>query len=249
MLRRHERFTGLAVRSAGRLQRLRDRSRSLQERWSLRKGHESGFWRDALMAPGAKEAFADRLDPNSTKADECMQRALDSLDQSEVAILDVGSGPLTSVPKAYPGKELTVTASDALADEYVEDMRRAGIEPPVPPVRCSGEELISKFGEDSFDLVFMANALDHTADPLLVLRNMIGVAKPNGIVALHHMSCEGERNGYFGIHMWNIDNQDGRFVIWNQTTKVDVAEHLGDGYEVDCWVGSDDQINALIRSA
>lgn len=243
-------MAGLAVRAAGRLQQLRDRSLSYGEKWTRRKGQEAGYWHDALKAPEARRRFADRLDPEAPLDDELLERVIGELGEvSSISILDVGSGPLTSVGKKLPGVELEVTACDALADEYLDTMAEVGITPPAPPVNCAGEELESTFGADSFDLVFMTNALDHTADPLLILRNMLTVARSRGAVVLRHMECEGERNEYFGIHLWNIEHRNGSFLVWNRSTRVDVADYLGSAYRVDCWVDDQERVNSVIRSA
>ncbi len=59
-----------------------------------------------------------RLDPNSVVTDDLVGRHLRWLASTEVSILDVGAGPLTIINKTFPGKTLTITATDPLADEY-----------------------------------------------------------------------------------------------------------------------------------
>jgi 2-polyprenyl-3-methyl-5-hydroxy-6-metoxy-1,4-benzoquinol methylase len=245
-LRKNETVTGAVVRAAGRLQSLRDGRLSYRERWSKRRTHESGYWTDSLAAPDARERFADRLDPNTVIAGKALTRAVEEVPREEISILDVGSGPLTSVGKTYPGKQIEVTAADALADEYVEALRKAKIEPLAPVVAVAGEDVASYFGSETFDVTYMSNALDHTADPILVLRNLVDVTKKDGRVALRHMKNEGERNSYFGIHLWNIECRDDRFVIWNRETTKDVATELGD-CEVECWTDGADDVEVLIR--
>jgi 2-polyprenyl-3-methyl-5-hydroxy-6-metoxy-1,4-benzoquinol methylase len=245
-LRKNEAVTRAMVRAAGRLQSLRDGRLSYRERWAKRRSHESGYWTDSLAAPDARERFADRLDPNTEISGTVLRRAVEEIPREAVSILDVGSGPLTSVGKAYPGKRIQVTAADALAEEYMTALRKANVEPLVPPVAVAGEDVASHFGAESFDVAFMANALDHTADPILVLDNLVEVTKRDGRVALRHMKNEGERNSYFGIHLWNIECRDGRFVIWNRETTHDVASVLA-GCEVECWSHGEDDIEVLIR--
>jgi 2-polyprenyl-3-methyl-5-hydroxy-6-metoxy-1,4-benzoquinol methylase len=237
----------VAVRLAGRWQRLRDGGLNTKERWSKRTGHESSYWSDALKAPGAREQYADRLDPHAEVRTPVLRQAIDEIKAAEVTILDVGAGPLTSVGKTYPGKKLKIVPTDALADDYDRSLREADIEPPVRTIACRGEEVAERFGEGSFDVSFMANALEHTADPLLVLDNLVKVLKPDGRVALNHMRNEGERNGYFGIHLWNIDERDGRFVVWNQSETHDVNEWLGERCEVTCWTDEKERINCLLH--
>lgn len=247
LVRRSEVLTGLAVRVAGRLQSVRDRRLSSRDRWSKRASDEARYWRDALRSPDAASGFADRLDFGKAITGTALRRALEELEATEISILDVGSGPLTSVAGTYPGKRIEVVAIDPLADEYVEILREAGIDAPVLPIACRGEQILEKYSPGTFDIAFIANALDHSADPLVVLENMLGVVKPAGRVVLWHLRNEGERNNYFGIHFWNIECRDGRFVIWNRETSHDVTALLSDRFDVECWASDGDRVNCLIR--
>jgi SAM-dependent methyltransferase len=249
VLRRSDRLTGAAVRTAGRVQALRDRGLSVRARWTKHTSDESRYWVDALSAPDARERFADRLDPEREVSGDALRRAVEGIDGDDVRVLDIGSGPLTTVGKVYPGKRIEVVATDALADEYVRIMSEAGLAPPVLPVACAGEDVVDMFGSDSFDVAFMANALDHTADPVLVLDNMLAVVGPEGRVALSHMRNEGVRNNYFGIHFWNIECRDDRLVIWNRETNHDVTERLAASHRVECWVPEQDRVECLISPA
>jgi SAM-dependent methyltransferase len=246
-LRKNEALTGAVVKAAGRLQSFRDGRLSYRERWTKRNSHEAGYWTDSLAAADSRERFADRLDPETEIGGAALRRAVEEVDREEVAILDVGSGPLTSVGKKHPGKKIEVTAADALAEDYAKALAKAGIEPLVPVVAVAGEDVLDYFGPETFDVSFMSNALDHTADPLLVIKNLVDVTKRDGRVALRHMKNEGERNSYFGIHIWNIECRDGRFVIWNHEVTNDVTSLLADSCEVECWIEGEEGIETLIR--
>lgn len=244
-IRRSPRLTGFLVRVLGRAQALRDRGLSREGSWQRRSGDETRYWAEALRPPQVEEQYGARLDPNAPIEDDNLARAIDEIATEDVAILDVGSGPLTSVGRVHPGHKLSVVAVDPLADDYVELLREGGLDVPVLPQRCGGEELLERFGEGSFDIAYALNSLDHSADPMLVLRNMVGVLRPGGRVAITHMRNEGERNGYFGIHFWNFDLRDGRFVIWNRDEHHDVAAEMPD-VELECEVG-DDWVSCLFR--
>jgi SAM-dependent methyltransferase len=165
-----------------------------------------------------------------------------------VTILDVGSGPLTSVGKTWPGKRISVVAIDPLADDFLRILRDSGLDPPVLPIACAGEEIVEKFGTQAFDVAFAENALDHSADPLLVLENMLKTINPSGRVALTHYRNEGERNGYLGMHFWNLDCRDGHFLVWNRTVSHDVTARLEDRFETECWTSEDDRnVYCLVR--
>ncbi len=132
------------------MQSLRDSRLSYRERWSKRRSLEAGYWYDTLVASDARERFAERLDPKAEITGKALRRAVKEIQREDVSILDVGSGPLTSVGKTYPGKRIQLTAADALADEYVEAMRKSGVEPLVTPVAVAGEDVTSHFGGRSF---------------------------------------------------------------------------------------------------
>ena len=247
LVRRSPRFTHLGVRALGRLQALRDRGLSPAARWTRRAPDETRYWAGVLHSPEARTCFLDRLDPQREITGPALRRAVDETMAHEIRILDVGAGPLTAVGTSYPGKRISVVPIDPLADAYVSILRDAGLDPPVLPVPCSGDEIVKKFGAATFDVAFALNALDHSADPLRVLDNMLTAITPGGRVALSHMHNEGERNGYFGIHFWNIDSRDGRFVIWNRRVTHDVTARLADRFETECWAVGDDWVHCLIR--
>jgi SAM-dependent methyltransferase len=247
LVRRSPALTNLAVRALGRAQALRDRGLPSSERWSRRAGNETRYWADALRAPDAATRFGDRLDPSTEITLPPLRRAVEEIAAPEVTILDVGAGPLTAVGGSYPGKRIEVVAIDPLADDYARILRERGIDPPVVPIPCSGERIVETFGTGAFDVAFSLNALDHCADPLLVLDNMLAAVDSAGRVALTHMRNEGERNGYFGIHFWNIDCRDQRFLIWNRTVRHDVTDRLSDRFETECWRSADDRVHCLIR--
>ena len=248
-VRRSPALTGIGVRALGRVQALRDRGLSSGARWRRRAPDESRYWIDALQSPDARTRFADRLDPEAEITDPALRPAVAEIDATEVSILDVGSGPLTAVGGTYPGKRIEVVAIDPLAEDYTRILRDLRFDPPVYPVACAGEDIVERFGEGAFDVSFALNALDHSVDPMLVLDNMIAAVSPAGRVALTHMRNEGERNGYFGIHFWNIDCRDGRFVIWNRDVEHDVGARLGGDFETECWTSEGDRVHCMIRPA
>ncbi len=250
-LRRSKTLSNLGVRLEGRYEALRDRKLTDQQRWQKRTVDELRYWSEALQS----ELYADRLNPLGEVEATCLRRALAETAATNVSILDVGSGPLTVVGHVYPGKKLSIFPTDALGSEYVKILRSCGIDAPVEPIACSGEQLPAKFSEGTFDIAFSQNALDHSKDPLSILSNMIALIKPTGRVALKHFRNEGEQNSYGGMHFWNIDFDNGAFVFWNRETRHDISALLAtQGYETECWFETDPQndeheenVHCLIR--
>src|SRR5688500_3280063 len=98
-VRRHERLRRLAGRIVGQATQFRARGLSLHERWSRAISYESTFWEDwlATRAFGNEAEYQTRLDPDLPVTERLLSEALEALDRPEVAILDVGAGPLTTV--------------------------------------------------------------------------------------------------------------------------------------------------------
>jgi SAM-dependent methyltransferase len=198
--------------------------------------YEANFWADwlATQAFGDVEEYRRRIDPSALLEDPLLADQITQLPGKTISILDVGAGPLTNVGKTYPGRDLRITAVDALASDYDRILDTAGVTPPVRTELCHGEQLLERFAPATFDIAFAANALDHSYDPVLVIRNMLQVVKPGGFVVLAHRRNEAESKHYLGLHQWNFEEREGRFVIWNREDVHDVTALLDDEARVDC---------------
>ena len=182
--------------------------------WRRGVEDELDFWRTVLPERVVRSPeYRRRLDPASQSQEPVLAEVIERIDSDRVAILDVGSGPLTAVSRGYPGKTLSVTAVDPLADSYNRLMDGLGIRPPVPPLACRGEDLLEVFSPDSFDIAYGLNAIDHAVDPFRVISNMVEVVRPGGLVVLLHHRAAAEGSLYRDLHQWNFDVRGGDFVI------------------------------------
>jgi len=181
----------------------------------LRAGVRSSVRRHALE-------FAAALNPE-TPLDERLRRLLArdvrgrAIDPPrQVRILDVGSGPLSLLGYSWPGIDVQLVAADPLACEYGEMRRDLGLEVPpmAAPRAVEAERLTEMFGPMSFDIVHCTNALDHSHDPVRGMAEMLRVVRRGRPVSLQHSRNEAEKNGYAGLHQWNLDMRSGRFVAW-----------------------------------
>ena len=188
---------------------------------------EKRFWRQILSTRSGAipPGLMYRLDPQAELTEPLIVDRL-SLLPGEMSILDVGAGPLTDLGKRLPGRTVEIVAVDPLADVYRELLSDAGLVAPVPTLRCAGEELRDRFDEGRFDVVYARNAVDHAVNPLLVIENMLAVAKVGGFVALRHRPREGERRKYTLLHQWNVDLAHSDLVLSNRRTRVNVTERL-----------------------
>jgi SAM-dependent methyltransferase len=253
-LRHHKTLLHFGVHSLGRYEAWRDRHLSDQGRWEKRSTDELSYWSDSLQSG----QFADLIDPRAEVQATCLRRALAEIASPEVAILDVGSGPLTAVGHVFPGKSLRIIPTDALADGYVDMLTTLGIQAPVLPIACSGEALTEKFVPGTFDIAFSQNALDHSTQPLTILRNMVSLIRPDGRVALRHFRNEGDGNGYMGLHFWNVDLEGegeggggGDLVFWNRHTRTNVSDLLArSGFSTESWLETNEygeHVHTVIR--
>ncbi|MDI6695590.1 MAG: methyltransferase domain-containing protein [Anaerolineales bacterium] len=187
--------------------------------------NEVDFWREwlATHALGNEEEFRFRLDPDA-RVQPYYADLIDRIDKNQVEILDVGAGPLTTIGKIHPNKKLHITAVDPLADAYQLLLNEAGFHPPIITISCSGENLSTFFSNRSFDLVISENALDHTEDPVKIIREMISVCNSGGIIALVHRVKEGNNQSYRGLHTWNFYLRNGDLIVSGKRYKCNITK-------------------------
>jgi SAM-dependent methyltransferase len=221
--------------------------------WRGRKRNEVDFWAGWLAGAPGTEQWADdreaRLDPKTEIRDPVVRAELDRSPAEEVSILDVGAGPLTWLGYHYPGKKLTIVAVDPLAAEYDRLLRDTGLEPPVRTIRVAGEDLPKHFAPATFDIAYATNSLDHSADPLTIISNMVTVVRPHGIVVLRHKRNEGQSARYSGLHQWNFDAVDEGLLLWNEAAEIDVGAALAGRAETTAWLEEHEVVARLVVQA
>jgi SAM-dependent methyltransferase len=218
--------------------------------WRTRTSSEVDFWAGWLVgAPGTEQWASDResrLDPDTEIRDPLVHAELDRNPEEEVSILDVGAGPVTWLGYRYPGKKLTIVPVDPLADEYDRLLRDAKLDPPIRTVRVAGEALAEYFGSRRFDIAYATNALDHSADPITIISNMVAVVRTGGIVLLRHKRNEGDSARYGGLHQWNFDVVDDGLVVWNEVVQVNVGSALEGRATTTAWISEGEVIARLV---
>jgi SAM-dependent methyltransferase len=143
-----------------------------------------------------------------------------------IRVIDVGSGPISTVGRTSPTNPVELTCTDALADQYNRLLDRFGFAslPRIAPVK--GETLADVFGENRFNIVHCSNALDHFENPALSLQHMYRICKPGGVVVILSIEDEGEREKYSGLHQWNLHADDHGFWLWNRTSRRNLLAEL-----------------------
>jgi SAM-dependent methyltransferase len=192
---------------------------------------ELEFWRTSLVAG----RFADRL--GSRELDRELARLIErgsGVAPEDAMVLDVGSGPVTTLGNQWNGKTIRLFATDTLATEYCEMLAELGIEPAVTPTTVVAEQLETAFDPDSFDLVYCTNALDHCRDPLAALDSMLKVAKPGCCIYIWSYENEGARERYHGMHQWDLYERRGDFRIAGAFRDESIRKRLKEKAEVTC---------------
>jgi SAM-dependent methyltransferase len=191
--------------------------------WADNLDEELDFWRSALGDPGPDGAVQrDRATPRAVW-NELRRRVPPEADP--VRMLDVGSGPLTTLGTLWPERTVEVVATDPLADQYNQLLESLGITPPVPALAIQGEQLSRHLERGSFHVVHASNSLDHTADPVVTLQEMLAVVAPGGTVCLLHHIDVGELEGYHGLHQWNLRPTGAHDMeIWNPSRRHLLSE-------------------------
>jgi SAM-dependent methyltransferase len=176
-----------------------------REVWDSRITSEMNYWKDQVRRQDSKLWRADygkRLDPEAPLQDVIAKHIDRTVSVNR--ILDVGSGPLTSINRKCGFCEISITAVDPLADFYNEILDRAGITPPVRAELGWGERLTEQFGENPFDIVYSRNAIDHSYDPIKCVDEMIKVTKKNHYVIAEVNERGGSLEGWKGLHQWDF---------------------------------------------
>ncbi len=119
-------------------------------------------------------------------------------------ILDVGCGPLSTIGLRVGDERIELFGADPLAQAYIKQLADAGLSSNCQLVQTDCSDLAVRFSKQPFSITCSINALDHAADPVLVIRQMCAVTVPNGYLFLRHAENEGIRERYRGLHQWNF---------------------------------------------
>jgi SAM-dependent methyltransferase len=219
-------FFRQAIRQKG-AQVAPDATTATRPEWESGIPLELAFW-DIWLASGGEpwpEDFQYR-----SRADAPLQTHItDALAVDEGAdlwVLDVGAGPLTYLGKQWAGHNLTITAIDPLADEYDTLLSKHQITPLVHTQKGFAERLVAQFGENRFDLVHARNCIDHSHDPWRAIQEMVAVAKPGGLVYMHHAVNEAQTQNFQGFHQWNLFCKAGELYVGDQRQEINVSQQL-----------------------
>ncbi len=208
-------------------------------RWQTGTKSEIDFWDHFFKTKGAHlpDDYFSRLNPNLPLQEELV--LLLPKNKETVEILDVGAGPLTWVGKRHNRLKINVTAVDPLANEYNALIKKYQVTPPVQTRKCDAENLHNLFAENSFDLVFARNSIDHSYSPENALLEMLRVVKKNCHVFMMHRPNEAITQNYGGMHQWNFSTEKGHFILSSKDGSVDLSKKYKGTYKIACEIVPD----------
>jgi SAM-dependent methyltransferase len=174
--------------------------------WADNLSTEAKFWDGWLSDPARAESRNSRIEALGKPSS--FVRMVSVSPEETIMIIDVGCGPISTIGNGSISNPVEVVYADALGDEYNAILDKHGFEA-LPRIRAiRGEDLETTFGRQSFHAVNCANALDHFDDPRLAFINFYEVCKIGGVIHLVSYENEGVREGYSGLHQWNLRADD-----------------------------------------
>jgi hypothetical protein len=157
--------------------------------------------------------------------------ALDAVPAGEdpIKVIDVNAGPVTALGNCASGREVELVAVDSLAHEFDKLLSQSGHEPPVKTQVCAPEDILVRFGKESFHLIYSCNGLDFTGDPIPVYRQLLECLAPGGRIITFHELAQDERRpiteGFRHFHRL----EKGRVVIQRGRFRRDLQDALPQG--------------------
>jgi hypothetical protein len=96
--------------------------------------------------------------------------------------------------------------------------------------------------------VFAQNCIDHALDPVTAILEMLKVVKPGRYVYMKHSQNEAVKENWFGLHQWNLAEENGEFIISSRDSRVNFTREYAHLAETTCEVDTAlDWVNVKIR--
>lgn len=205
-----------------------------KEDWESRLHTEVAYWRSIISGTNSHSEWVELFKKRAAGRYPWPVHLSPFLVPNGVTrILDVGSGPHTTIGPVGCPSPIKVTAVDPLAREYNQLLREEGVEPWVRTEYGLAESLPGHVSE-RFDLVHSRNAIDHSFDPIQAIISMLDCLTPEGTVYLEGAINEGVNQNYHGLHQWNFLPFDGSdAIVWNKQRATSIQTFLGPKYIVD----------------
>jgi len=198
-------------------------------RWFSGIAYEVAFWNNVYRWNHTFQGMMGWSHYGSPIQLECFDANAFLLSRPEPTVLDVGCGMSYATGnlllKDGTVSPLCIHYVDPLAPYFNRILKRHKRD--LPPITFGMAEYLSAFfPTGTADLVIIQNALDHSAQPLKGIIEALDVLKPGGVLYLNHHPNEAVTEHYKGFHQFNINEEDGRLIIWSREQRICVDELL-----------------------
>jgi len=180
------------------------------------------YWDNALsLGHEYDEQILRLLDPNK-RIGAFPPKLLDFINElkkhasSRVKVLEVGSGPVSTLGWGVEANIIEVVAIDPLAKQYSKIMKTKTYSYPINPIVGQGEKVGELFSGESFDVIYSRNALDHSSSPAQCINSMFKVLKEGGLVYLEGFVNVGTHEDWKGLHQHNLIPENGNLVRYDK---------------------------------
>lgn len=183
--------------------------------------NELDFWKEFITTDQFKSWLADGVTPELQEGQpEVVQLILSEYAQNKnLKLLDCGSGVISVLNGLIPAAN--IDAIDLLAEHYWKIFDYAD-RPKQQPYPISTEQLTE---QQTYDIVHMRNALDHTEDATDSFHNLYAATKKGGCLIIHGFENEGAYEKYQGLHQWNMRVENNDLIIADK--QGEVLRHRG----------------------
>lgn len=120
--------------------------------WTRNLDDELTWWDEYLRTRGEATGHGEGFRKRMSDSEPLQSHLAAFLKTDNPKLIDVGSGPVTTLGKTLNGKKLDITAVDSLADRYNELLDKYGLRPPVRTRAAESEKLTELFEPNTFDL-------------------------------------------------------------------------------------------------
>lgn len=218
-------------------------------RWLKGIPYEIAFWSSYYSSTKRRKELFSWSEYGKPCRLDCfdVQSFMTAVDHPDPLMIDLGCALSYAVGNIFPSRpDVRVEYVDPLAPFYNRILDRHNIDR--PHIRFGMLEGISGFyPEGSVDLIHVRNALDHSAEPMAGIIQAVSCLRIGGVLYLNHFRNEAANEGYRGFHQWNITIEGDRLILWNQDSRIDVADRLGDSASVETSVSDDGRMVAVVR--
>ena len=208
--------------------------------WLSGLASEIEFWDTYIRTKGASNEQTEDAFHEEIRYDKkfTFEKELSKYNNgNKIYFADVGSGPFSGLGSQTDGFDLEINAIDPLAFIYDKMKWKYGMESELI-LKTGFVEFLDKYiSANTYDIVHMSNALDHSFDPVTGIKQLLSICKIGGEVILRHTENVAEEGNYSGLHQWNLSlhNQENSFIVWRGEQRWDICKLLAEYADIELY--------------